>query len=425
MCSGLCNTATVQAVLGRGESGFKAEKIIWEGDRLKEIMKNTNSLILGIDLCNEFSQVCYYDVKTQKSESVPVSGTGMICKNPIPLDVIFESMNEGLPIQMNELSKLIGYLLDSAKKYRKCPEIQRICVAVEDFNITLLDVLKTAFEINGYKSDMVTFISHEEAYAYYAFSMKRELWNGGVILLDYTDRGINSIELANVKIKNSEIIVEEQLLFDDAQLQQVISGDKTLDEIDGLLETIGMQILNGRVISSIYLTGSGFNTDKLPPRFLKCICNRHRVFAGQNLYVKGACFAAYEELDQSRFANTIFACKNRITTGIEVGILERGKNKVLRVVKPGINWYEAGRTLEFIVDDCSEIRLNMIPVAKKESYEELIDFGEFPYRANKTTKIRVEFEFTADDRCLVTVKDKGFGEIARSSDKVIYKNLEL
>ena len=81
--------------------------------------------------------------------------------------------------------------------------------------------------------------------------------------------------------------------------------------------------------------------------------------------------------------------------------------------------------MDFIIDDCNEIRLKMIPLAGKEQYEEVIDLSEFPFRAGKTTRIKVEFDFTADDRCLVTVKDKGFGEIARSSGKVIHKNLKI
>lgn len=388
-------------------------------------VKITNELILGIDICNNISQVSYYDAKTQTAESVPLIGTSMILKNPVSLDIIFENVQQGLPIQMNELTNLVGYLLDSAKKIGINSEVSMVCVTVEEFNITLLDALRTVFSIYGFQSDKISFISHEESYAYYAYNMKKELWNGGVLLLDYSEKGIAALQLSNIKIKNNDIIVEERQLFEDSELLQVINGEKSLDEVNEVLVKIIKLIMNGKVISSIYLTGIGFDTDHLPTEFLKFICNKHRVFVGQNLYVKGACLAAYEEAFATKFTNTIVACKNRITTGIEIGIVERGKNRILRVVKPGTNWYEAHRTMDFIVDDCIEISIKMIPVAGKEPYEEIIDLSEFPYRTNKTTRIRMEFEFTADDRCLVTVKDKGFGEFARSSGKVIYKNLEL
>jgi len=385
----------------------------------------TNELILGIDICDKTSQVSYYDVKTRTAESVPLIGTVMILKNPVPLNIIFENTQQGLPIQMNELTNLVGYLLDSAKKFKKTSEIYKICVTVEEFNITLLDALKTAFLVYGYNSDRLSFISHEESYAYYSFSMKKELWSGGVLLFDYSDKGIETFHLSNFKIKNSDVIVEECQLFEDNELLQVIKGEKTLDEVDERLVSIMKQLMNGKVISSIYLTGNGFDSDHLPSGFLKFICSRQRVFVGQNLYVKGACIAACENVVATKYTNTIFACKNRITTGIEMEIIERGKKRILRVVKPGTNWYEAGRTMDFIIDDCNEISLKMIPIAGKEQYEEMIDLSEFPYRTNKTTRIKMEFEFTADDRCLVTVKDKGFGDIVRSSGKVIHKNLKI
>ena len=81
--------------------------------------------------------------------------------------------------------------------------------------------------------------------------------------------------------------------------------------------------------------------------------------------------------------------------------------------------------MDFIVDDCTEIKLKMIPIAGKANYEEIVDLTEFPYRNNKTTRIKMEFKFTADDRCLITVKDKGFGDIVRSSGKLIHKNLKI
>jgi len=387
-------------------------------------LKITNEFILGIDICDRVSQVSYYDVKTQTAESVPLIGTVMILKNPVPLHVIFDNQ-EGLQIQMNELTNLVGYLLDSAKKFKNATDINKICVTVEDFTITILDALKAVFAVYGYNSDRLSFISHEESYAYYTFSLKKDLWSSGVLLLDYGIKGIMSFQLANFKVKNYDIIGEDRQLFDDDELIQVANGVKTLDEVDELLVKIIKQLMNGKIISSIYLTGAGFDTDHLPPGFLKYICNRQRVFVGQNLYVKGACIAACENIIATRFANTIFACKNRITTGIEIEIVERGKNRILRVVKPGMNWYEAGRTMDFIVDDCNEIRLKMIPLAGKEQYEEKIDLSEFPFRAGKTTRIKMEFEFQSDDRCLVIVKDKGFGEIVRSSGKEIHKSLDI
>ena len=388
-------------------------------------MKIVDELILGIDICDEFSQVSYYDVKTQTAESVPLIGNAMILKNPVPLNIIFENAQQGLPIQMDELTKLVGYLLDSAKKFRKISDVNKICVTVEEFSITLLDALKTVFSIYGYNADRLSFISHEESYAYYAFSMKKELWSGGVLLLDYSFKGIAAFQLANFKIKNNDIIAEEYQLFEDIDLLQAVKGEKSLDDVDERLVKIVKQLMNGKVISSIYLTGAGFDTDHLPSGFLNFICNRQRVFVGQNLYVKGACIAACENVVATKYTNTIFACKNRITTGIEIEILERGKNRILRVVKPGTNWYEAGRTMDFIVDDCTEIKLKMIPIAGKANYEEIVDLTEFPYRTNKTTRIKMEFKFTADDRCLITVKDKGFGDIVRSSGKLIHKNLKI
>lgn len=388
-------------------------------------MKLSSEIILGIDICNETSQLSFFDENAQQPESIPLKGTEVILKNPVSIHEILETMQEGVPVLLEELTKLIAYLIETAKKYTKQNNISYICVTVDDFTILILDSIKQAFINLGFPLDKLSFISHDESCAYYAYSMKKELWNGGILLLDYNELGLQSSLYVNRKINDKEVIIEDCSYFQDEEILHVIKGDKVLNEIEEYLINICKQVMNGKIISSIYLTGKGFDTATFPDGFIQFICNKHKVFAGQNLYVKGACIAAYEELTHNQFANMLFACKNRVTTGIEMGILERGKNKMLRIVKAGTNWYQSSRTMNFIVDDYNELKLCMIPITAKDQYEEVINFSEFPYREGKTTRIQVEFKFTADDRCFVTVKDKGFGEIAKSSGKVIYKELKL
>ena len=66
-------------------------------------------------------------------------------------------------------------------------------------------------------------------------------------------------------------------------------GAADLDMLSDILTQDADKLIGKKAASSVYLTGRGFDTTRLPDAFLKCICNRHRLFAGQNLYVKGAC----------------------------------------------------------------------------------------------------------------------------------------
>ena len=61
----------------------------------------------------------------------------------------------------------------------------------------------------------------------------------------------------------------------------------------------------------------------------------------------------------------------------------------------------------------------------QKPYDEIVDFSDFPYRAGKTTRINVRFEFEGDDRCSVTVTDKGFGCFVQASGKSVVRSIDL
>ena len=385
-----------------------------------------NGLVLGIDVCNEFSHVSYYDKSKSLPESVPFIGNVNILENPKKLEDIF-SQSAPVGEDIEEIAGILGYIISAARKYCNCREIDRICITTSQFDITVLDKFKAACIKLGGDMEKIEFISHEECFAYYAFNMHRDLWINGVVLMDYSSDGLSACRMELVNVKGQNVIAqsgyvthtEEQLM--NALHERTDAVD--LESVQDLLLNCAKEVMDGKATSSVYLTGIGFDTTKLPEDFLKYICNKHRVFAGQNLYVKGACNCAWETL--IRRNDVLVACHNRLPATIDMDIVERGKNKIFRVAQAGTNWYSSSRSVDFIVDECSGFTLHIQPAGGQKPYDEIVDFSDFPYRTGKTSRINVTFDFTGDDRCNITVKDKGFGEFVKSSGKVIYRTIEL
>ena len=150
-----------------------------------------------------------------------------------------------------------------------------------------------------------------------------------------------------------------------------------------------------------------------------------RVFAGQNLYAKGAAYAAGEGFLVNKAKDYLIACKERITTGLEMKISDRGKDKILRMIKPGVNWFGADCSYDFILDDVNELEIFLSPVDIREKQLIRISLDGFPKRGNKATRITVSLSFTSDSRCHLMVKDRGFGEFFASSGRVINEELLL
>lgn len=384
-----------------------------------------SGLVLGIDVCNEYSHVSYYDKSKSLPESIPFIGNVNILENPKKLNDMFDSA-ASVGEDVEELANLLGYIISAARKHCGCREIDRICITTPQFDITVLDRFKAACIRLGGNMEKIEFISHEESFAYYAFNMHRDLWINGVVLMDYSSDGLTACRMELVNVKGTNVIVESEYTAhnEDEIMRTVKSGGEIgLDVVADRLLQCASEVMEGKATSSVYLTGIGFDTTKLPDEFLKYICNKHRVFAGQNLYVKGACNSAWETYIGRN--DVLVACRNRLSSTIDMDIVERGKNKIFRIAQAGANWYSSSREVDFIVDECSSLTLHIQPANGQKPYDEVVDFADFPYRQGKMSRINVLFEFTGDDRCNITVKDKGFGEFIKSSGKVVYKTIEL
>jgi hypothetical protein len=91
-------------------------------------------------------------------------------------------------------------------------------------------------------------------------------------------------------------------------------------------------------------------------------------------------------------------------------ISDSGRDKILRMIRPGINWFGAECSYDFIVDDMKELELFLSPVDTKEKQVVRISLENFPIRPNKTTRVTLSLSFTSDSRCHLMLKDRGFGE---------------
>lgn len=388
-------------------------------------MEGNTGLLIGIDIQENCSQVCFFDIPTREPQNILFSDKKTMLDNPAELSNWGEISKNGGLGEMERLVNFVEALIEYAVRLSKNTQIDKICITVEHFQIDILDCISVIMDRLQIGRDKWIIIGHEESYAYYAYNQRKELYVSGVMLLNYKKDGIYAHLMRNGKRSGTEVIMENRYVLESDTVRAACGGSSGLADIQKEIIAWLSKPLQEHIVSSVYLTGEGFQVETFPDEFTRFLCGHRKVFAGQNIFVKGACFAAYEEAYKNLFGNVVLACQNRVTTGIEMDILERGVKKRLRVVKPGTNWYQARRKMDFILDDVNRIVLMMKPCDTGKEYTEEIDISEIPYYKGKMTRIGLEFDFHAHDRCTVVVKDKGFGDFVKSSGKVLYQELML
>lgn len=383
-----------------------------------------DELIMGMDLTENSSQISFYNDKTKDIESIPFSGSQMILNNPMTVSEMVMEASGAIKIEESTLFKHIEKMLENAYKVTNVPKIAKICVTVDNFHITLIELLRKVFKTLGLEKE-VNFISHVESYCHYVVTTKRELWGSGCVLMDFSKDGLCFYRLHSNKISEGTIIMISTDTYNDGDIAEIINGTKSLEEGGIYLEKVARQQFDKQIISSVYLTGEKFDEPQLPKGLLGFLCNKRRVFAGQNLYVKGACVSAASRAGKLDISEFIFACENRLTTTIEMDIIERGVPMRFRIAKAGMNWYDAGRRFDCIINQADNIELKLINLGAKEAKRVAISLATIPYRPPKMTRMEMSFEFKGADRCFVTFKDKGFGDFYKASNSVIHTELQL
>ena len=178
-------------------------------------------MIVGIDIGQESSQICYYDEQQRQPVSVSVVNS-VDNRQKYQFGFMLSSATQ------DNLKELLCTLLALLPKNgRKAGERDSICVTVSDFSKPVLEKLSAAVQLTGYAKENWSFISHEEAYAYYAFSQKKELYVNGAVLLDYREDGLHTHYMTIVKKSGQEMIPEESHVYSSEMICSVPQKGQT------------------------------------------------------------------------------------------------------------------------------------------------------------------------------------------------------
>ena len=138
-----------------------------------------------------------------------------------------------------------------------------------------------------------------------------------VFLFDYSNKGLIVKRMYTVNERGSRIIMVHTDDMSDEVTDAMRRNKASEEYLDSKLKETAVKLFEHHNISTVYLTGEAFAGEFNTPSFIGYICDRRRVFAGDNLYCKGACYQAVAA-DYPPDRDIIVACKERITTGIEI-----------------------------------------------------------------------------------------------------------
>ncbi|HBI60637.1 MAG TPA: hypothetical protein DDY31_05420 [Lachnospiraceae bacterium] len=314
------------------------------------------------------------------------------------------------------LKRFMVKLLSLLKEYYPTEKIRKLVITVAERQERLREYLTQICGELGLPKGSLVIQNHRQSYMYYAVSQPKELWAHNVGLF----------EMENNVLLYSQIDIDKKTI---PYIIGVIQKDLS-DGIDwAALEKEGAShisyaflnaantALHKQLVTTVYVTGKGFE-GPWADEALKELCIGRRVFRGQNLFTKGACYAARELAGEGKLGQCLFLDEDMIACNVLLRVYHDASVQDVLLAKAGALWSEVDSSIDVIPDEEEEIRITIQDVLKHETRAHMLSLSGFAGRKNKMTRFTIRIRFADSNTCIVTLKDNGFGEYCPSSNRV-------
>ena len=365
------------------------------GDEARE-MSNIHGLPLVTDLLSRAVDKSYYRDRDSSEDSVVVS-------NPEKL--------------LGDFLSFVTYLPDIPGDL----EVVEVVVTVEEMKPNIPSVITRVLRRSRDDIKSVRCISHDESFFYYSLNQPIDLWQHGVLLYKF----------------NKDVFLEKRLIISTDSIpavakvetvehpEMLIYSDNEGSEKDEVFGEIAETALDEKT-SSVCVTGSGFDGGWAKGTY-KLMCRKTRVFQGQNLFTKGACYAASESIFMLNIQkHYIFFDENKLRVNVGIRAFDNtGCEKVIWAVDAGNSWYDSRAQKDVLIGEDREMFVVLHSVSSRNERNTLLRLDWLPERPEHCSRVRMEFFFKSVSELIIRISDLGFGSFFRSSGIVREECLDL
>ena len=266
----------------------------------KDVSKDR--VTLGIDLSDDYAQISYMSVQDKEPETVALDDQGERLLIPAVLakkygEDLWTYGEEALSLVQENDGFLIDHLLNRAREgnfveveakdynpvdllalfLKRClsrasgfaslEKVAAIVITIEEPDGAMIEALSKAIATLRIKPERVYFQSHAESVYHYILQQSPELWNHDVLVCDMQNRGMHVMMFQKNNQTHPVVLLMKEQWFPDFLPEDFVyarSPEGRKEQKDQELRTILYSFLDGRICSSVYLLGDGFEGDWYP-----------------------------------------------------------------------------------------------------------------------------------------------------------------
>lgn len=301
------------------------------------------------------------------------------------------------------------------------PKIDGIVFTVPELTEELAKLLRGIAVRMNIDKQHIFIQDYKESFCNYLFYQPKELWQYEAALFCCDRNEIKAYMLRRLKPglgggKTTFVTVDEVAsahMKELAAVYPVLNEDKAR-EADSMFCKFIEGVFDKRIVSSVFLTGEGFENNWYP-NALRLLCNGRRAFIGNNLYSKGACFTSYRKM-YMQVEDPVYLSDGKLTDQITLNLRVNGQEMWYPVVSWGAQWYESNNQWEVLLEKVEDIELHIESLVQGTVRTEVIPMDKFPRRSEYAMRLMIETLFMDEKTCKIIVRDMGFGEFYPATD---------
>lgn len=329
-----------------------------------------------------------------------------------------ETTEESFPLPEKEQEDYIASGLFYIRRYMEANHINwemyhGVYFTMEDTSRQCRKHLEELLDEDFKKRHSVNVITHFRSFVEYVFHQERAVWDRNTLLLDYSENVLRYILVEQIRPSRQkayravlkEMNLEEQGIHEDDENR------------DYHFSRLMKQFLVKNPAHIIFLTGRGFEGNWMK-KTLTYLCAGRRVFMGQNLYANGACLLGLGPVQLMEDGMLLKQGPDMVYHTIGILTQESGKAKYVPITSIGREWYNTVGTVDIILDKSQKVEFFYHNTKENEMESAACEIRDLPARPPKTTRIRIEVQFTAQTEGVILLKDMGFGSMFPGTGKV-------
>lgn len=410
-------------------------------------LPGSEKVIVGYDLGNKYAQIsCYVTGSEEEIRTLSSVAGSSVYTIPLALSkrqgvnqwfygseairyageeegILVENLlklaRDGEPVQIDGalidpvalLTLFLKRSLGLLSQMTNTERIGALMITCEELDHRMLEVLTAATEGLHLKTDQICFQSHVESFYYYNLYQPEELWQHKTILCEYGDASIRTYCMECNRHTTPVVAYMEEREF-----------PFPVPESDEKMQEIAKKLCENQMISSVYLIGEAFSRDWMKES-LRYLCKGRRVFQGNNLFSKGACYGMMERLTPGENGkNHVFLGRDKLKSNIGMKVLRQGEESYQALLDAGINWYEAQNTMEFYLLEGRAVEILITSLTGKGNRIARIVPEELQ---EGIIRLRISVEMRDDTHLKVELEDLGFGTFRAATHHIWKEEIEL